>query len=78
EDGGVWRGARGGWWTGVCNRPVGVFVNALGVFVKRLLNNYYILKISYLCTSNMTKYNPNMTLHKLFLNVKRRDAYDVL
>ena len=32
----------------------------------------------YLCTLDMTKYNPNMTLHKLFLNIKKRDVYVVL
>ena len=36
------------------------------------------LKISYICTLDMTKYNPNMTLHKLFLNIKKRDVYVML
>ena len=29
----------------------------------------------YLCSRNMTRYNPNMTLHKLFLNIKKRDVF---
>ena len=29
----------------------------------------------YLCTHVMTAYNPHMTLHKLFLNIKKRDVY---
>lgn len=35
-------------------------------------------KYSYLCILDMTKYNPNMTLHKLFLNIKKRDVYALL
>ena len=27
----------------------------------------------YFCNCIMTTYNPNMTLHKLFLNIKKRD-----
>ncbi len=29
----------------------------------------------YLCSRSMTMYNPHMTLHKLFLNIKKRDIY---
>ena len=29
----------------------------------------------YLCRYDMTVYNPHMTLHKLFLNIKKRDVY---
>ena len=31
---------------------------------------------SYLCSHVMTAFNPNMTIHKLFLNIKKRDVYD--
>lgn len=29
----------------------------------------------YICSRDMTAYNPHMTLHKLFLNIKKRDVY---
>jgi hypothetical protein len=29
----------------------------------------------YICSRDMTEYNPHMTLHKLFLNIKKRDVY---
>ena len=31
--------------------------------------------ILYLCSRDMTEYNPHMTIHKLFLNIKKRDVY---
>ena len=34
-----------------------------------------IIIFLYLCTHIMTPFNPNMTLHKLFLNIKKRDVY---
>lgn len=34
-----------------------------------------IKKKVYFCSRYMTAYNPHMTLHKLFLNIKKRDVY---
>ena len=35
---------------------------------------FYVKNISYFCRLDMTAYNPHMTLHKLFLNIKKRDV----
>lgn len=34
------------------------------------MNFFYIFAPAF-----MTEFNPNMTLHKLFLNIKKRDIY---
>ena len=39
---------------------------------------YFFYKLIFFCIFapwNMTLFNPNMTLHKLFLNIKKRDVY---
>ncbi len=35
----------------------------------------HIVFYLYFCSENMTEYNPHMTIHKLFLNIKKRDIY---
>ena len=60
-------------------RRAGVINLADGdVRVPRTSNLKKITRIKiflYLCSRSMTMYNPHMTLHKLFLNVKKRDIY---
>ena len=53
---------------------------SLGSFFVRVCETFFLVfkKYSYLCALDMTKYNPNMTLHKLFLNIKKRDVYVML
>ena len=51
----------------------GAFCACMRIFFFLYFKNYL-----YLCALDMTKYNPNMTLHKLFLNIKKRDVYTLL
>ena len=57
----------------IAEGPLGSFLCVYANFFFLYFKNYL-----YLCALDMTKYNPNMTLHKLFLNIKKRDVYVML